>query len=135
MCEVWCNTYIPDLSPLQICCSSNQIAEQEGSQINVPMTLFLYRCHLSMYTANQSMHCSEQNFIWCTLHDLVMIFIFHSGLLGAVLELLGEITHTGVQIYSAGRMSFCLCNLCQLHSQDCLNNIMLLVLIKLSVPA
>ena len=30
---------IPDLSLLQLRYSSNQIAEQEGSQINVPMTL------------------------------------------------------------------------------------------------
>ena len=82
-----------------------------------------------MYTASQSRRSSEQNLFGVLCITLVMIFI--SGLLSAVLELLGEITRTGVQICSAGRMSFCLCNLCQVHSQNCLNNsnnIMFLVL-------
>ena len=83
-----------------------------------------------MYTVNQSMHRSEQNLFGILCITLVMIS-FHAGLLAAVLELPGEITHNGVQICSGGRMSFCLCNLCQLYSQNCLNssnNIMLLVL-------
>ena len=42
---------------------------------------------------------------------------FISGLCAVVLEVQRDITHTGVQICSAGRTSFCLCNLSQLHSQ------------------
>ena len=43
-----------------------------------------------------------------------------SGLCAAVLELKKYITHTEVKDYkmcSAGRMSFCLCDVCQPYSQ------------------
>ena len=86
------------------------------SQLHYLEKWFVYRCHLNM---SQSMHSSEQNLfgILC----LTLFFLsFISGLRAPVLSCRGmsltlEYIHEDSIMCSAGRTSFCLCNLCQLH--------------------
>ena len=74
--------------------------------------------HLNIYAVSQSMHSSEQNLFGILRLTLAMLFIsFQHFVQLCCMELQRDITHTGVQICSAECPSFCLCNLCQLHSQ------------------
>ena len=65
---------------------------------------------------SSSSSSEEQNLLGILCLTLVMLFFSFQDFVQLCWSSSG-VTHTGVQICSAGRMSFCLCNLCQLHSQ------------------